>query len=64
MPFISITTHTTGSNSKQFNHLITGNEAALPDTYGLTAENLRSLLEAWKMKSGKPKSHNGTIPES
>lgn len=50
--------------AKQFNHLITGNEAALPDTYGLTAENLRSLLEAWKMKSGKPKSHNGTIPVS
>ena len=56
--------HMRQHKAKQFNRLLTGNEAALPDTYGLTAENLLSLLEAWKMKSGIPKSYNGTKPES
>jgi hypothetical protein len=38
-------------NVKQLSRWLSGNEAALPDTYGLTAEVLLETLEAWKKKA-------------
>ena len=42
--------HRQHRNAKQLSRWLSGSEAALPDTYGLTAEALLETLEAWRMK--------------
>ena len=43
--------HRHNRNAKQLSRWLSGSEAALPDTYGLTAEALLETLEAWKKKA-------------
>lgn len=43
--------HQRHQKAKQINRWLWGSEAALPDTYGLTAEDLLSMLEAWRKRA-------------
>lgn len=43
--------HQRHRNAKQLSRWLTGSEASLPDTYGLTAEDLLAILEAWRKQA-------------
>ena len=40
----------TASGARRMAHLLAGGDGALPDTYGMRAEELASLMESWRQR--------------
>ena len=48
----------TASGARRVAHFLAGGDGALPDTYGMRAEELASLMESWRRRFGSSLNRN------